>query len=303
MAKGFTEKDVPDQSGKVAVVTGANTGLGFHVARVLAEQGAKVFLGCRSKNKAEDAVKRIRNGAPKADVHVLPLDLGDLSSVQAAAATLLLEPRIDLLINNAGIMMPPRELTIDGFESQFGVNHLGPFAFTGLLVDRVMATPGARIVSTSSIAHRRGVIEFDDINAERSYSPAPRYQMSKVANLLFAYELERRLRKTSADTLSVACHPGIAMTDLPRHLPRLLVWILVPILGPFFNSAAQGAWPTLLAATGSGVRGGEYFGPSRRGETAGPAVRVPSVPYSHDEDVAGRLWDLSVELTGVDPGL
>ena len=302
MTRNFTEKDVPSQDGKTALVTGANTGIGFHTARVLAARGARVLLGCRSEQKAKAAIDKIKSRNASADLVHLPLDLGDLRSVRAAAARASEEAKIDLLINNAGIMMPPRQLTKDGFESQFGVNHLGPFALTGLLLAKVMDTPGARIISTSSIAHRRGEIDFDDINAEKSYSAPGRYQMSKLANLLFAYELDRRLRARNAKAISVACHPGVADTELSRFWPKAF-HLIAPLLRPFFNTASMGAWPTLMASTAPDVEGGQYFGPRRRGETSGPATRVTSTPNSHDEASAKRLWDLSIRMTGIDPGV
>lgn len=299
---GFTEKDVPDQSGRTIVITGANTGLGYEAARVLAGKNARVIIACRSPQKARAALERILALHPDAEVEPLELDLASLESVRQAAAQLEQEQRLDVLINNAGIMVPPYELTADGFESQFGVNHLGPFAFTGLLLDKIRATPGARIISTSSIAHKRGKIHFDDINAENGYSAIPRYAQSKLANLYFAYELQRRLEAAGDGTLSVAAHPGIADTELSRYLPKALM-LLAPIFSPLFNSPAQGAWPTLAAATMEGVQGGEYYGPCKRGETAGPAVRVKSTRRSHDREAARRLWELSIEMTGVDPGL
>lgn len=300
--KGFTEKNVPDQTGKTIAITGANTGLGYEAARVLAGKNARVIIACRSPQKAQKARERILKEHPGAEVELLELDLSSLDSVRTAAAELAGEDKLDLLINNAGIMVPPYELTSDGFESQFGVNHLGPFALTGLLLDKIRATPGARIVSTSSIAHKRGKIMFDDINAERGYSAIPRYGMSKIANLYFAYELQRRLDAAGDATLSVAAHPGIANTELSRYLPKPLM-LLAPVFMPLFNSPAEGAWPTLAAATMEGVKGGEYYGPGKRGETAGPAVRVTSTRRSHNREVAARLWDLSIEMTGVDPGV
>ena len=300
---GFTEQDVPDQTGRTFVITGANTGLGYEAARVLAANNARVIIACRSPEKARDARQRILALHPGADVQTLQLDLASLASVHEAAARLLeQEPRLDVLINNAGIMIPPYQLTEDGFESQFGVNHLGPFAFTGLLLDTLRATPGARIVNTSSIAHKRGKIHFDDINAERGYNAMLRYAQSKLANLYFTYELQRRLAAADDATLSVAAHPGIASTELMRYTPKPLA-LLAPVFFPLFNSAAQGAWPTLAAATGEQVRSGDYYGPGKRRETAGPAVPVKSTRRSRDPDVARRLWDLSIEMTGVDPGL
>ena len=302
MKKGFTEKDVSGQEGKTIVVTGANTGLGYEAARVLSAQGARVLIACRSEQKAEDAIARITAANGAVDVSHVSLDLGDLASVRACAEQLQAEERIDVLINNAGIMVPPYELTKDGFESQFGVNHLGPFALTGLLLDKLAATPAARVVNTSSIAHNAGKIYFGDINAENGYNAVRRYGQSKLSNLLFSYELQRRLEAAKIPVMSVACHPGIADTELSRYIPKVLN-MLTPLMRPFFNSSASGAWPTLCAATSSKVEGGDYYGPMKRRETAGPAVKVRSNRASHDKAVAQRLWDLSIEMTGVDPGV
>jgi NAD(P)-dependent dehydrogenase (short-subunit alcohol dehydrogenase family) len=298
----FTAADVPDQAGKTVFITGANTGLGFEAAKTLAGKGARVLIGCRSKDKAEQARKKILAEYPKADVAIVELDLGNLKSISEAAAIVAKEPQLDILINNAGIMIPPYELTVDGFESQFGVNHLGPFALTGLLLGKLRDNPNARIVSTSSIAHKRGKIHFDDINAERGYNPIVRYSQSKLANLYFAYELQRRLEAAGDTVISVAAHPGIADTELSRYIPKPLM-LLAPLFRPLFNTPAQGAWPTLCAATSDEVAGGDYYGPSKRGETAGPARKVQSTRRSHDLETARKLWDLSIEMTGVNPGL
>jgi len=300
--KGFTERDIPRQDGKTFVITGANTGLGYEAARMLAGNGARVVIACRAETRAAEAIARIHKLHPDAEVEFVALDLGDLASVRACAALLQNEKQIDVLINNAGIMVPPYELTVDGFESQFGVNHLGPFALTGLLLDKLREIPDARIVSTSSIAHKRGKIYFDDIKAEKNYSATGRYAQSKLANLLFAYELQGRLEAAGDSLISVACHPGIADTELTRYLPGALR-AATPLLRPLFNTAAEGAWPTLHAATGGDINGGDYLGPCKRRETAGPAVHVRSTRKSHDPDLARRLWDLSVAMTGVDPGL
>jgi len=298
----FTASDVPDQSGKTFLVTGANTGIGFEAAKVLAERGGRVLLGCRSEERAADAIERIEAGVDDADLRFIPLDQGDLASVAAAADLVAEEDRLDVLVNNAGIMMPPRELTTDGFESQFGVNHLGTFALTCQLLDKLAETEHARVVVTSSIAHRGGSIHFDDIDASEKYGAQDRYQQSKLANLLFTYELERRLRAADSTTIAVGCHPGIADTELGRHMPKI-VMLAAPLFKVFFNSPSEGAWPTLMAATSEGIEGGDYIGPSKRGETAGPARKVDSTGRSHDEQLAAQLWDLSVEMTGVDPGL
>lgn len=297
--KNFTDKDVPDQSGRVFFVTGANSGLGFEAARVLAGKGARVLMGCRSDSKAKAAMETIRGDYPDADLRFVPLDLGDLNSIRTAAALVENEPRLDVLLNNAGIMMPPREETADGFESQFGVNHLGTFALTGLLLDKVSQGDSPRIVITSSMAHRSGRIDFDDINAENSYSRWGRYAMSKLANLLHMHELDRRLRAAGSPVIAVACHPGVADTELTRNFPGFMVSLVRPVSSLFMNSAAQGAWPTLAAAAGEGVEGGQYFGPSRNGEWVGPAREVQSRPKARRIEPAKRLWDISEKMTGV----
>ena len=299
---GFTAADVPDQTGKTIVVTGANTGLGFEVAKTLAGKGARVLLGCRSVSKAQAAKDRILAIFSKADVVIVELDLGSLVSIQKAAQQINQELRLDILINNAGIMVPPLAFTQDGFESQFGVNHLGPFVLTSLLLNKIRATTDARIVSTASIAHRKGKIDFDDINSKKYYGAWARYAQSKIANLYFGYELQRRLHAIGDNTISVVAHPGIADTELPRYIPKPFM-LLMPVLKLFFNTAEQGAWPTLCAATMVGVKGGEYYGPSKRGEIAGPAIKVRSNKRSHSESIAKKLWELSIEMTGVKSNL
>jgi NAD(P)-dependent dehydrogenase (short-subunit alcohol dehydrogenase family) len=302
MPETFSEASVPDQSGRTIVITGANTGIGYEAARVLAGQGARVLLGCRSAEKASAARDRICALHPKAEVKLLSLDLGSLRSVRDAAAEAAQEERLDLLINNAGIMIPPREETADGFESQFGVNHLGHFALTGLLLPKLQATPGSRVVTVSSTAHKVGKIDFEDVHATQSYSRQGRYSMSKLANLLFTHELQRRLDFAGAETLAVACHPGVSDTELSRYFPGWLV-ALGPLLRMFSQPPPMGALPTLRAATDPKVAGGEYYGPSQRFETVGPPIRVRPGEGSRDSQVARRLWDLSIELTGVDPEL
>ncbi|NKI15924.1 SDR family NAD(P)-dependent oxidoreductase [Spongiibacter sp. KMU-166] len=298
MPKGFTDKDVPNMAGKVAVVTGSNTGLGFEAAKVLAGRGAEVVVACRSKDKAEAAMAQIRQEHSNALLKYVPLDLGSLSSVKEAAAQINALPRLDLLINNAGIMIPPYELTADGFESQFGVNHLGPFALTGLLLDKLNEAPAGRIVNTSSLAANKGRFLFDDINAETGYDAMERYSMSKLANLAFSNELDKRLKASGSKCVSIACHPGIATTELSRHFPW---WVMLgaPLFWLLCNSPKQGAWPTLMAATDPSLQGGEFCGPSKRKQMAGPGVLVKaSANYSQAD--ANKLWDLSAELTGID---
>ena len=306
MITDFTAEDVPDQSGKTFFITGANTGIGFEAAKVIAGKGGRVLLGCRNPKRGKDAVARLADAHPSADTVLVDLDLADLSAVTRAAKVVAQEARLDVLINNAGIMMNPKTLTKDGFESQFGVNHLGHFALTGLLLPKLEATPDSRIVVVSSVGHRRGEIHFDDIDADRSYSPQRRYYQSKLANLLHMYELDRRLRAKGSSTIAVAVHPGGADTELPRYLTGFygrLARLLMPLLRPIANSAETGAWPTLLGATAPGAEGGQYFGPSRFGETSGPAEQVDSTDKSKDPALAKRLWDLSIDMTGVNPGI
>lgn len=297
--ENFTDKDVPDQSGRVFFVTGANSGLGYQTAKLLAGRGARVLLGCRSVEKAEAAIADIHAVYPEADMRFIPLDLGDLKSVRIAAKLVAKEPRLDVLVNNAGIMMPPREETADGFESQFGVNHLGTFALTGLLLEKLAEGQAPRVVITASMAHRNGRIDFDDINAEESYSRWGRYAMSKLANLLHMYELDRRLRAADSPIMAVACHPGVADTELAKNFPGFMVSLFKPVSSLFMNSAAQGAWTTLAAAAGNDVEGGEYFGPGRNGEWTGPAREVQPRPKAKRIEPAKRLWDISEEMTGV----
>lgn len=298
MDKGFTSDDVGTQTGRRFLITGANAGLGFETARILAARGGAVVLACRDAAKADAAMDRIRADVPAADLAFQPLDLADLDQVREAGAAVLAGPRIDVLINNAGVMIPPRTLTRQGFELQFGVNHLGTFAFTGLVHPHV----DDRIVITASLAHRDGRIDFSDLDASRGYQKWPRYQMSKLANLLHMFELDRRLGAAERATQAIACHPGVALTELTRHLPFPLRH-MTPLAAPFFNSAAQGAWPTLQAATGAHVQGGDYLGPQGLGEVSGRSGPARVSGRARDPKLARELWERSVDLTGVDPGI
>ncbi|HEV7341845.1 MAG TPA: oxidoreductase [Sphingopyxis sp.] len=298
MSKGFTADDVSAQTGRTILVTGANAGIGFETAKVLAARGAHVVLACRDADRAEAAMDRIRGDVPTADLSFQPLDLADLDQVREAAAAVLAGPRIDVLINNAGVMIPPKTLTKQGYELQFGVNHLGTFAFTGLVHGHVED----RIVITASLAHKGGTIDFSDLSATRSYHKLPRYQMSKLANLLHMFELDRRLSAAGRATQAIGCHPGVAITELTRHLPFPLRG-MTPLATPFFNSAAQGAWPTLQAATGAHVQGGDYLGPQGLGEVSGRSGPARATRTARDPKLARELWERSVELTGVDPGM
>jgi NAD(P)-dependent dehydrogenase (short-subunit alcohol dehydrogenase family) len=283
------------------VVTGANTGIGFETARVLAERGAAVVLAVRDTEKGKQAAARIAASAPGADVTVQRLDLTSLDSVRAAADELRASrPRIDLLINNAGVMYTPKGTTRDGFELQFGTNHLGHFALTGLLLERMLPVAGSRVVTVSSIAHRiRAGIDFDDLQWERrAYTRVGAYGQSKLANLLFTYELQRRLTGQDS-TIAVAAHPGIAATELMRNSPAI-ARTLVTAIGPLIaQSPDRGSLPTLRAATDPGVRGGEYYGPNGFRGIKGHPARVESVGQSHDSALQRRLWTVSEELTGV----
>ncbi|MBC3840653.1 SDR family NAD(P)-dependent oxidoreductase [Streptacidiphilus sp. 4-A2] len=295
MSGNWTEQHIPDQHGRVAIVTGANTGLGFETARMLAARGAAVVLAVRDVEKGKQAAARIAG-----DVTVQALDLASLDSIRSAAADLrAAHPRIDLLINNAGVMYTPRQTTADGFELQFGTNHLGHFALTGLLLDRLLPVPGSRIVTVSSVGHRiRAAIHFDDLQWERSYSRIAAYGQAKLANLMFTYELQRRLAPHGT-TVAVAAHPGASNTELTRNTPAAL---RVPAswLGPLLTQKAEmGALPTLRAATDPAVRGGQYYGPGSRGGIRGYPKLVTSSPDSHDQAVQQRLWTVSEELTGV----
>ena len=304
----WTAADVPGQSGRIAVVTGASGGLGFETAEVLAGRGAAVVLAGRDLGKGERAARRIRQHDGSADVRVIQLDLASLASVREAAEQIRDAcPSLDLLINNAGVMAIPRELTEDGFERTLATNHLGHFALTGLLLGRLLATPNSRVVTVSSNAHKMGdgVMHFEDLQLERGYKPWPAYYQSKLANLLFTYELQRRLAAAGAGTIAVAAHPGNARTDLWRHSglnqalyhPRLR-----PLTFWFAQSGYLGALATLRAATDPAARGGDYYGPPGRLQFTGHPVRVESSAASHDEAAAGRLWAISEEMTGVGYG-
>jgi NAD(P)-dependent dehydrogenase (short-subunit alcohol dehydrogenase family) len=292
----WTTGDIPDQRGRVAVVTGANTGLGYHTAAALAQTGAHVVLAVRNLEKGNLALARIVAACPDADVTLQELDLSSLASVRAAAAALhKAYPRIDLLINNAGVMWTPKQLTADGFEMQFGTNHLGHFALTGLLLDNLLPVRGSRVVTVSSMGHRiRAAIHFDDLQWEHRYDRIAAYGQSKLANLLFTYELQRQPTTTAS-----AAHPGGSNTELARNLPGIFK-PAVAVLGPLlFQGAAMGALPTLRAATDPDVEGGQYYGPDGLGEQRGHPKLVSSSAQSHDEDLQHRLWTVSEELTGV----
>src|SRR6201995_4509941 len=299
MAK-WTTADIPDQTGRVAVITGANTGLGYETALALAEHGAQVVLAVRNVDKGKDAAARITAASPGADVELQELDLTSLDSIRAAARQLRSDhDRIDLLINNAGVMYPPKANTKDGFELQFGTNHLGHFASTGLLLDRLLPVAGSRVVTVSSVGHRiLADIHFDDLQWERSYNRVAAYGQAKLANLLFTYELQRRLA-SHGTTIAAAAHPGMSDTELMRNMPAPLVIAFERIAPVVAQDPAMGALPSLRAATDPAVLGGQYYGPDGLGQTRGYPKIVGSSKKSHDAERQRRLWAVSEKLTGV----
>jgi NAD(P)-dependent dehydrogenase (short-subunit alcohol dehydrogenase family) len=301
MSTKWTAADIPDQSGRVAVVTGANTGLGYWTAEMLADKGAHVVLAVRNLDKGKDAVDRITAKSPKADVALQQLDLTSLDAIRETAEELkAAHERIDLLINNAGVMYTDKATTKDGFELQFGTNHLGHFAFTGLLLDRLLPVQGSRVVTVSSVGHRIiAKIHFDDLQFQRSYNRVAAYGQAKLANLMFTYELQRRLAAKGAPTVALAAHPGGSDTELTRYIPRLVKPVVDVAWSAFSQSAEMGALPTVRAATDPSAQGGQYYGPDGIGETRGYPKVVKSSKQSHDEAIQRRLWAVSEELTGV----
>jgi NAD(P)-dependent dehydrogenase (short-subunit alcohol dehydrogenase family) len=301
MTAKWTSADVPDQSGRVAIITGSNTGVGYEAAAALAGRGAHVVLAVRNLDKGNDAKARIAARTPNAVVTVQELDLASLESVRRAAETLrAAHQRIDLLINNAGVMTLDKAATADGFELQFGTNHLGHFAFTGLLLDLMLAVDGSRVVTMSSPGHRfLSRIDFDHLRLDDTYNRYAGYGQSKLANLLFTYELARRLEDKGAPTAAFAAHPGSSNTELLRSLPRVIRTPIDFVWSRYAQSAAMGALPLLRAATDPTARSGQYFGPDGRGEQRGHPKVIDSNAQSHDEELQRRLWSASEELTDV----
>ncbi|TVT19821.1 SDR family NAD(P)-dependent oxidoreductase [Amycolatopsis rhizosphaerae] len=301
----WTAAAVPAQHGRTAVVTGANTGLGFETARMLAERGATVVLACRDAAKAAAAAQRIRALAPRGRVTTLALDLASQASVHRAAERLRAEhERIDLLVNNAGGMRSAPQVTEDGFECTLATNHLGPFAFTGLVLDRLLAAPGSRVVTVSSIGHLAGRIRFDDPHFTSGYRRWPAYFQSKLANLMFTFELDRRLAAAGAPTVALAAHPGNARTEFGRDMNRLLRALLLgrrtrPLTSWFIQDPEIGALATVRAAADPAARGGDYYGPAGFGQFTGSPVRVRPGARAQDAAAGARLWRESERLTGV----
>ncbi len=301
MSAQWTASDIPDQSGRVAIVTGANSGLGLVTARELARAGARVVMACRDEEKGREAVRAVEVRAPGSTVELEALDLASLDSVRSFAARVReRHPGIDLLINNAGVMATPRRETADGFELQFGTNHLGHFALTGLLLDTLEGHEDARVVTLSSGAHRGGRIAFQNLGGERRYFRWSSYSQSKLANLLFALELDRRLRAAGSTVKSLAAHPGWSATNLQTSgPPKLDAFFMAPVNRFYAQNAEMGALPTLFAATEPGLEGGLYIGPDGLGEMRGHPTRVSPSKAARDESVARMLWEVSEEMTGV----
>lgn len=301
MAK-WTEADMPSQAGRSAVITGTG-GLGYEDARALARAGAEVILAGRNPAKGAEAVARIRDKVPRAKIAFEQLDLASLASIAAFSERMRgSRGSIDMLINNAGVMVPPtRQVTSDGFELQLGTNYLGHFALTAQLLPLLRAGKDARVISLGSVAARPGQIHFDDLNSEKTYKPMVAYSQSKIACLFFAFELQRRSEAMGWGISSMAAHPGIARTDLLHNAPgrRSLLGLARSYLWFLFQSAAQGALPTLYAATAVDARPGGYYGPDRFSEAQGWPTRAKVPPQAEDRNVAARLWDLSEEMTGI----
>jgi len=303
MSDKWTLDNTPDLTGKIIVVTGGNSGLGYESVKAFAMKGAEVILASRTLEKGEQAKAEIAKELPGGKISVMELDLADLGSVRSFATTFRKKyKQLDVLLNNAGIMMSPYFKTKDGFEAQFGTNHLGHFALTGLLLELLLETPGARIVNVSSGAHKNGTMDFYNLQFEngKGYSAMKAYGRSKLSNLLYTYELQRKLEASGKDTIAVAAHPGIAMTNLARYLEKKwVVRLLLPLVKGMAQDQAMGALPQVRASVDHGVKGGEYYGPDGKGERKGYPVVVPSNAASHDKADAAKLWEESERLTGV----
>ena len=297
----WTADQIADQAGRTFIVTGANSGLGFEAARELARHGGRVIVAARNEKKGLDAVARVKAEQPRAAIEYRRLDLADLDSVRAFAESIVGgRIPVDVLVNNAGVMFPPRLLTPQGFESQFATNHLGHFALTGLLYDTILRGRDARVVTVTSNLHRGGSIHFDDLSGEKSYSPQAFYQQSKFANVLFGLELDRRLRAAGAPVKSILAHPGYAATNLQSSTPSGLLRFVMQIGNRLIaQSAAMGALDELYAAVAPAAESGKVYGPDGFREMRGYPVEVQPDHAATNEETARRLWDLSEKLTGV----
>jgi NAD(P)-dependent dehydrogenase (short-subunit alcohol dehydrogenase family) len=295
----WTVDKIGDLSSKVVVITGANAGLGFETSKIAAGKGAKVIMACRNLEKAEKAKEQILKDNAKADLEIMQLDLASLKSVRSFADEFNSKyKRLDVLINNAGIMVPPFSLTEDSFESQMGANYFGHFLLNGLLLDTLNSTEGARIVMLSSIAHRQGKIDFDNLNAEKSYSRVAAYNQSKLACLMHAFELQYRLESSGSKVKVVAAHPGVSNTELGRYLPTALLLLILPVAPFILHSPKKAALPSAMAAFSDDVKGGDYFGPTGFMEMKGKPGKAKAEPHAFDKDVSKRLFEVSEQLTG-----
>jgi NAD(P)-dependent dehydrogenase (short-subunit alcohol dehydrogenase family) len=294
---------MPDLTGKVVIVTGGNTGIGLQAANAFAGKGAETILACRNKTKSLQAVAWIKKRVPEARVRYMHLDLGSMASVRRFAELFKSDySRLDILLNNAGVILVPYKATDDGFESQVGINHLGHFALTGHLIDLLEKTDGARVINISSKAHRKGRIDFDNFQypSGKGFSRIGAYSRSKLANLLFTCELEVRFRNAHINAMAVAAHPGYSYTDFGRAtFFKVLRYIFYPLVVTITQSSARGALPSLRAAVDPEAKGGDYYGPGGRGERKGYPVKVRSNDASHNANDARLLWEISEELTGV----
>lgn len=314
MSKSWSSEQIPDQSGRLAVVTGANSGIGLVTARDLAGKGAKVIVACRDTSKGEKAVEKMRHklgaGGGDADLEIRAIDLADLGSVREFAAGMIADhpDGIDLLVNNAGVMAPPRQETAEGYELQFGTNHLGHFALTGLLFDELKKKPDSRVVTVSSNAHKMGKMNFDDLQSKQRYMRWSAYGQSKLANLIFAIDLQKRIDEAGLQMKSMAAHPGLSATNLwsagTGRAGGIISAISTPIMtvsnNLFAQDAEHGALPTLYAATVPDLAGGSYIGPDGIGEMRGSPTIVAPRRVAHNTEFADKLWEKSVELTGVE---
>ncbi|MGB8705664.1 MAG: oxidoreductase [Gillisia sp.] len=293
--------EFPDLPGRVAIVTGANAGLGFQTALGLVRKKVKVIMACRDVQKAQAAKNDLLKDVPEAELEILQINLSDLGSVNNFAIQFQKKyKQLDLLINNAGIMMPPYHKTKDGFELQMAANYFGHFALTGLLLDLLKRTHGSRVVSLSSIAHKKAEIDFQDIQSEKNYSKYKAYGQSKLACLMFAKELQRKLDKNNCQNpISLAVHPGVSRTELFRHCPKWLTLLFSPLVSLFTQSPEEGAQPTLMAALSTDIQKGGYYGPQRFNEMKGEPGKAYAAPQATDVEDAKRLWKISEQATGI----
>jgi len=302
MIDKWTSVDIPNLKGKIVIVTGANSGIGFESARELVRKGAEVVVASRNPIKAERAILNIKEEIPEAKLEFIELDLASLESIRKFSEEFESKfNTLNILLNNAGVMLIPYGRTEDGFERTIGTNHLGHFALTGLLMERLTATPNSRVVNVASNAHYAGDMDFNNILFENDgYAPMKAYGRSKLANLLFTYELHRRFQSGGYDVIALAAHPGISATELANHLFfNLISWLIQPAMKLIFQSSAMGALPSLRAAVDPEARGGQYYGPDGKGEKSGYPIIVDSNPASKNEEDARTLWEISEELTGI----